>query len=107
VEIALLVALVFVLGVFVVGTVVTVRSAIRLFRDVGSFLRTVAGSMEALERRLARIDDSTARATERPADLQDALERLARSRTRLRVLTSAVARVRAEASGVTGFYPRK
>ena len=103
----LLLAILFVIAVFVAGTVATFRQALRVFRDTGSFLRGIATATETFARKLARLGDSTARAGERPAELAGALERLAASRARLRVLTSALARVRAEATGVTSLYPQK
>ena len=76
------------------------RAFKRLGRGVGSELDRVTTASDEIERHLAL-------AAESGTHLEASLARLRSSRTRLNVLTSALADVRAAVGRVTGVVPRK
>jgi hypothetical protein len=100
---ALIVALVLTVSAAVYSTLRGVE-AFRAFKQLG---RTVGGELDRIEAATDRIERELALAAEGGTKLEAALARLRASRTRLNVLTSALADVRAAVGRITAVVPRK
>jgi hypothetical protein len=100
-------SLAFVLVVVIVGLITTILRTIHTWRAFRSLKDALGGRLDDILRKTADMEARLAGAGERAARLEEALERLQRSRTRAMVLATAFGEVRASVGRVTGVVPKK
>ena len=93
--------------VLVVGTFVTVRRTIDVFRAAGSLLATTIGGLEHVVVTAGESATHIERAAASSERLASSLERLHTSRARLTVLVDALQRVRSPLTRARRTYLRK
>jgi hypothetical protein len=100
-------SLAFLLVVAIVGVLATILRTIHAWRAFRSLKAVLAGPLDEVLTKTAVMEERLAGAGERAARLEEALERLQRSRTRAAVLAAAFGEVRGSVSQVSGAVPKK
>jgi len=104
---AVWIALAVSLAVVAYGLIRAVTRGLRAMRTVGRFNRGLAQRLEALNAAAAQAERKAAAASEGPAQLTTALERLRRALAELQVLRTAAAEAAAGPASLRNLIPRK
>jgi hypothetical protein len=100
-------SLAFLLLVAIVGVLTTILRTIHAWRAFRSLKALLAGPVDEVLKKTAAMEERLAGAGERAARLDEALERLQRSRTRAAVLAAAFGEVRESVARVSAVVPKK
>jgi len=100
-------SLAFLVLVAVLGLFTTILRTMHTWRAFRSLKNVLDGPLAEVMRKTEVMEERLAGAGERAARLEEALERLQRSRTRAAVLAAAFGEVRESVSRVSGAAPKK